>query len=154
MTREDRHILGQHREHDDLTARQEESDTTIQLREEELTARTKPVETGRVSLGTEVVEEQQNLEIPVTREEVIVDRHPVDRRPSDTPIAASDEMLRVPVHEEQVAVDKQAVVYEDVTVGKRAVQETQRVSDSVHKEVMDVDATGEVTVHGDATEQQ
>ena len=145
MTSQERHILGQHGQHDG-TAQREESEAVVQLREEELAARKQQVESGRVSLGTEVVEEEQTLEVPVTREEVTVERHPVDRRPSDEPIEASSEVLRVPVREDQVSVDKQSVVYEEVNVGKRAVQETQRVSDTVRKEVVDVDATGDVEV--------
>ena len=144
----EQHILGQHSEHDDRAPRREQSEAVVELREEELAARKQQVESGRVSLGTDVVEEQQTLDVPVTREEVAVERHPVDRRPSNEPIAASSEVVRVPVHEDQVAVDKQAVVYEEVNIGKRAVQETRRVSDSVRKEVVDVDASGAVDVSG------
>ncbi len=146
MTSQERHLLGQHAEHDESTARREESGATVQLREEELAARKQAVEAGRVSLGTEVVEEQRTLEVPVTREEVTIERHAVDRRPSDEPISGSSEVLSVPLREEQVAVDKQAVVYEEVNLGKRAVQETQRVSETVRKEVVDVDAVGDVDV--------
>jgi uncharacterized protein (TIGR02271 family) len=154
MTSQERHLLGKHGEHDDRTPRREATDAVVQLREEELAARTQSVEAGRVSLGTEVVEEEQTLEVPVTREEVTVERHPVDRRPTDEPIAATSEVLRVPVHEDQVSVDKPAVVYEEVNVGKRAVQETQRVSDTVRKEVVDVDATGDVEVRREADERR
>jgi len=138
-----RHLIGQHGEHEPVDAR-EESDTTLELREEELSARKTTTERGRVAVGTEVVEEQQTIEVPVTREEVTGERHAVDRRPSADPISANGEVLRVPVHEDQVSVGKEAVVYEEVNVGKRAVQETQRVSDTVRKEVVDIDATGEV----------
>lgn len=152
MSSQERHLLGQHGEHDDRQARRDESGATVQLREEELAARKQSVETGRVSLGTEVVEEQQTLEVPVTREEVTIERRPVDRRPTSEPISGSSETLNVPVHEEQVAIDKQAVVYEEVNFGKRAVQETQRVSDTVRKEVVDVDATGDLDLQGPTTE--
>ena len=50
------------------------------------------------------------------------------------------------MREEQVTAEKQAVVYEAVTVGKQAVQQTQRVSDTVRKEVVDVDARGDLDV--------
>ena len=152
MSSHERHLLGQHGEHDDSQARREESDATVQLREEQLAARNQTVEAGRVSVGTEVVEEEQTLEVPVTREEVTIQRDAVDRRPSDEPIAATSEVLRVPVREEQVSLDKQAVVYEEVNLGKRAVQETHRVSDTLLKEVVDVDATGDVDVSGQASE--
>src|SRR5919199_363163 len=58
------------------------SEGAVQLREEELRTRKESVETGQVSLGKEVVEEQKSLEVPVTREEVYVERRPVDR-PAD-----------------------------------------------------------------------
>ena len=154
MTSQERHLLGKHGEHDDSTARREESGASVQLREEELAARKRTVEAGRVSLATEVVEEEQTLEVPVTREEVTIERHPVDRRPSDAPIAATSDVLRVPVREDQVSVDKKAVVYEEVDLGKRAVHETQRVSDTVRKEVVDVDAAGDVAVSGQADERR
>jgi uncharacterized protein (TIGR02271 family) len=148
MDSQERHVIGQHRDHDDDTARREDSGAVVQLREEELAARKQQVESGRVSLGKEVVEEEQTLAVPVTHEEVIIERHAVNRHPSDEPIEPSSEVLRVPVLEEQVSVDKEAVVYEEVTVDKRAVQETQRVSDTVRKEVLDVDATGDADVTG------
>jgi uncharacterized protein (TIGR02271 family) len=122
----------------------------MQLREEELQARKTSQETGRVSLGKEVVEEQKTLEVPVRREEVYVERHPVDRRPADQPIDATEsETIRVPVREEQVEVEKQPVVYEEVGVGKRRVTETQQVSDTVRREELRTDDTGDVEVRSE-----
>ena len=154
MDSQERHLLGQHGNHDDSSARVELSDAAVQLREEELAARKQTVEAGRVSVNTEIVEEQQTLEVPVTREEVIIERHPVDRLPTDQPIADTSDVLTVPLREEQVAIDKQAVVYEEVSLGKRAVQETRRVSGTVRKEVVDVDATGDVAVSGETDERR
>jgi Domain of unknown function (DUF2382)/Heat induced stress protein YflT len=62
----------------------QEAERTVQLREEELQARKTPVETGEVRLGKDVVEERKSVEVPVTREEVYVERRPVDR-PADRP---------------------------------------------------------------------
>lgn len=120
---------------------------TVQLREEELQARKRSVETGSVHLGKDVVEEERKMDVPVTREEVYVERHPVDRRPADRPISESDtETMRVPVVEEQVEVDKQPVVYEEVGVGKRATQENHQVSDTVRREELRVDNEGDVDI--------
>jgi uncharacterized protein (TIGR02271 family) len=152
MTADERHLLGQHGEHDRTTAREEESGATVELRQEELAARKQTIEAGRVALGTEVVEEQQSFQVPVVHEEVTIERRPVARRPDDEPIVAADEVLRVPVREEQVSVDKQPVVYEEVNLATRAVQETQRVSDTVRKEVVDVDAIGDVDVSSELSD--
>jgi len=155
MSSQDQHIFGAHREHDDSADLREQSDSRIELREEELAARKESVETGRVSVGTEIVEDQQTLEVPVTHDELIVERHPVDRRPSDEPIGAgAEDVVRVPLHKDQVSVDKQAVVYEEVSVGKRAVEETQSVSGTVRKEVVDVDSSGDVAVNDRSREQR
>jgi len=123
------------------------TDSTMQLREEELQARKTSVETGQVHLGKDVVEEERTMEVPVSREEVYVERHPVDRRPADRPISESDtETIRVPVTEERVDVEKQPVVYEEVGVGKRVTQDTQQVSDTVRREELRVDNDGDVEV--------
>jgi stress response protein YsnF len=45
-------------------------------------------------------------------------------------------------------VDKQAVTYEEVEVGKRGRQDAQHVSETVRKEVVDVDAEGNLEVDG------
>lgn len=123
------------------------TDRTMQLREEELHAHTTPVETGRVNLAKDVVEEERTLDVPVSREEVYVERRPVERRPSDRPISESDaEAIRVPVTEERVEVEKQPVVYEEVGVGKRVTQETRGVSDTVRREELHVEDEGDAEV--------
>src|ERR687885_959105 len=97
-----------HREGDELATHSSGSSTsetsgrTVELREEELQARKQPVEKGRVQIGKDVVEEQQTLEVPVTREEVTVERRPVGRAPSATPIREGREDIRVPGREERV----------------------------------------------------
>jgi len=130
-------------------ARVDSGEQTLQLREEELSTRKRSVETGQVSIGKEVVSEQRTIDVPVTREEVTIERHAVDRRPSDRAIDERDETISVPVHEEQVTAEKRAVVYEEVEVGKRAVQETQHVSETVRREEAVIDKDGRVEIEGD-----
>lgn len=143
--RQKEHLLGRHSgAHDTANVVREESGATVDLREEELAARKHSVEAGEVRLSKDVVSEQQTMEVPVTHEEVVVERHAVDRRPADAPVGDTSEAVRVPLHQEQVSVEKRAVVYEEVEVGKHAVQETRRVSGTVRKEVVDVDAEGDV----------
>ncbi len=125
-----------------------EADRTMQLREEQLQARKTSVETGSVHLGKDVVEEERSVNVPVTREEVYVDRQPVDRRPADRPISdTEDETIRVPIREERVDVEKQPVVYEEVGVGKRVTQETRQVDDTVRREELRVENEGDAEVH-------
>jgi len=134
--------------HESSGARTTRDDTeqTLQLREEELQARKQTVETGRVRIGKEVVSEEKTLEVPVTREEVTVERHPVERRPAEGSIGEDSETIRIPVHEEQVSVEKRAVVTEEIGIGKRKVQETEQVSGTVRREEARIEGEGDVDV--------
>jgi len=120
----------------------------VELREEQLQARTTPVETGQVTLGKEVVEQQRTLEVPVSREEVYVERHPVDR-PADRPIGEmAEQTIEVPVREERVDVEKRPVVYEEVGVAKQQVTTNQPVSETVRREELRVERAGDVRLSG------
>jgi len=126
-----------------------ESDT-IQVKEERLHAEKRPVETGEVTVRKEVHTETRTLEVPVQREEVVIERTPVHGRAAAEGIASGDlregEQIRIPVREEQVNVTKEAVVTEEVRVGKRTIQDTETVSGQVRKEEVKVEQTGDVDV--------
>lgn len=115
---------------------------SVQLREEELRARTERVESGAVRLKKDVVTERRGMDVPVTREEVHVDRRRVEPRPAGGEDIGEDE-IRIPVHEERAQVEKQPVVKEEVSLGKRPVQETERVEDEVRREEARVEKEGD-----------
>jgi len=56
---------------------------TLHLHEEELRVNKERVQAGEVRLGKAVVEEQKTVSVPVTREEVYLERQPGDRQPDD-----------------------------------------------------------------------
>jgi len=122
---------------------------SLKLREEQLSADKERVQTGEVQLHKDVVTEQKTINVPVTHEEVVIERHAVtgDQVDDATPIGEG-ETLRVPVSEEQVNVTKTPVVTGEVRVGKRAVQENQQVSDTVQREEVRLDRSGDVPVEG------
>jgi uncharacterized protein (TIGR02271 family) len=130
------------------TTRAGESREGVQLREEELRPRKESVEAGEVGVRKDVVTEQKTIDVPVTREEAVVERHPVERRPASGDIREGEE-ARVPLREERVQVEKQPVVTEEVSVGKRPVQETERVEGTVRREEARVETEGDVDVRGD-----
>lgn len=122
----------------------------LQLREERLQANKERVQIGEVNLRKEVVTEQQTLDVPVTHEEVYIERRVGCGQVTATPIGEG-EALRVPVSTEQVNVTKQTVETGEVSVGKRAVQGTQQVTDTVRHEEARIERTGDVTVERDDT---
>ncbi len=112
-----------------------DTDRTVQLHEETLRARTNEVQTGEVTLRKEVITETKSIDVPVTREEVVVERHAVSgRSATNTDFSDAEEVIRVPVMEEQVTVEKTPIVTEEISLGKREVTETQHVTDTVRRE--------------------
>jgi len=118
---------------------------TIQVKEEQLHAEKRPVEAGEVRVRKDVHTETKTIEVPVQHEEVVIERTPVHGRAASDVIREGEE-IRIPVREEQVDVSKHAVVKEEVKVGKRVVQDTERVSGQVRKEEVHVEQTGDVNV--------
>jgi len=129
-------------------ATETEGEQRLKLREEQLRAQKQPVETGEARLHKDVVTEQKSFEVPVTREEVYVERRPGSGQPTDQPIGEQGETYRIPVREEQVTVEKQPVEREEIVLGKRPVQETKQVSDTVRREEARVEQRGDINVQG------
>ena len=118
----------------------------LQLRAEQLDVTKNRVQAGEVGLRKEVVTEQQTIDVPVTHEEVYIERRPVTGATADTTPIGQDEVIRVPVSEEQVNVTKNTVVTGEVAIGKREVTETQQVRDTVRHEEARVEHTGDARV--------
>jgi uncharacterized protein (TIGR02271 family) len=112
-----------------------EEEARIPVREEELEAQ-KRVKESDVALHKEVHTETQHLEVPVQKEDVIVERVPVDEYQTAEMggKAFQEEDIRIPVTEEEIEVTKRPVVKEEVRVQKEARTETQPISGEVRKE--------------------
>lgn len=131
------------------TAYADTDDRMLKLREEQLNAEKQRVQAGEVTLRKDVVTEQKNIEVPVEHEEVIVHRRDVTPGQVDnTPITDGDS-IRVPVTEEQVRVTKNTVDTGEVSIGKRTVQDTEQVTDTVRREEARVERSGDAEVRDD-----
>lgn len=124
------------------------ADNKMELREEELHAHKQQVQKGEVRVHKEVITEHRTLDVPVKREEVVVERHAVSGHPTAHSDIRTGEEVRIPVMEEQVNVEKRPVVKEEVTIGKRQVQDTEHVGGTVKKEEVRVEEKGDVKVRG------
>ena len=123
----------------------------VRVHEEELEARKTQRQAGEVSVRKDVIEEQQSMDVPVTREEVRVRRVPVDRDATadDATFRDEGETLRVPVMEEDVEVTKRPRVVEELEIEKVARQDTKRVGDTVRREQVNVSGQGVQAVDDD-----
>jgi len=126
------------------------SGAAVQVHEEQLHAHKQPVKTGEVRVHKEVVTEKQNFEVPVNREEVVIERRAVPGGKVKGGTVRAGEEIRIPVGEEQVHLEKETAVTSEVNIGKRTVPGTEKVSGTVRKEQVKVDTEGNPNVRGDA----
>ncbi len=134
-----RQTTAQHHTHTPIEIGAGES-TTMQAREEQLRVCKEPVEQGEVKIRKEVHTEHKTIDVPVTREEVVI-----ERRPASGDQFGRDE-IRIPVKEEQVRVDKETVIKEEVSIGKRMVKDSKRVGADLRKEEIHVEKEGEARI--------
>ncbi|PTA69759.1 PRC and DUF2382 domain-containing protein [Deinococcus arcticus] len=123
----------------------------LRLLEERLQVNKDRYVAGQVQIGKHVETRTENVTVPLEREEIVIERHVVsDGRPvsGDVTLGAATETMEVTLEAERANVSKQAYVTEEVEIGKRTVTEQQTVSETIGREVLDVNQTGQVSVQG------
>ncbi|MGI2327890.1 DUF2382 domain-containing protein [Planococcus sp. YIM B11945] len=121
---------------------------TLRLHEERLNVDKERVQTGEVNVGKHIVEETKTVDVPVEREEIYIERRPVNSDASSAGSTGSGiskdayqegDNIHIPLTEERVEVTKKDVVSEEIIVGKRKVQDTETVRETVRREEADID---------------
>lgn len=126
-------------------------DGKLRLRQEELDISKNKVETGQVTLSKDVIEEKKVVDVPVTHEEVVIERRAINNEASDSPIS-SGETIRIPVSEERVEVGKHTVITGEVSAHKREVEETEKVEETIKREEARVDTEGNPNIVSNDTD--
>ena len=134
----------------DTTDRTKVEETTVPVTGERLGV-SKSQSTQEATITKTPVTETKTVEVPVTHEEISIERRPVSGTSASSAAATerpveSEQEIRVPLKQEQVQVTKQPYVKEEVAVKKKPVTETKTVSDQVTSE--------EVRVKGTAREEE
>jgi len=127
------------------------TDDAMTRSEERVRTGTERVEAGRARLRKYVTTEQQQVTVPVTREEVRVEREPITDANYDKAMdgpALSEEEHEVTLTEERPVVTTEAVPVERVRLSKDQVQEEQTVNVDVRKEQIETEG-GETRLTGD-----
>jgi uncharacterized protein (TIGR02271 family) len=118
------------------------TDDAMTRSEEELRVGTQTRERGRARLRKYVTTEQQTVTVPVSREEVRVEREPITDANIDDATsgpAISEEEHEVTLREETPVVEKRAVPRERVRLDTETVTDERQVSEEVRKEQIQVD---------------
>jgi uncharacterized protein (TIGR02271 family) len=121
------------------------TDDAMTRSEEQLRVGTQQVQAGRARLRKYVVTENVTTTVPVSHEEVRIEREPITDanvgEALDGP-AISEEEHEVVLHAERPVVEKEAVPVERVRLDVDTVTEQETVSDSVRKEQIEADTDG------------
>lgn len=126
----------------DRTDTDRSGDDAMTRSEERLRAGTQTHEAGRARLRKYVVTEHEQVEVPVRREEVRLEREPItdaNRGAATDGPAITESEHEVTLHEERPVVETEAVPVERVRLGKETVEDTERVEGEVRKEQIEFD---------------
>jgi uncharacterized protein (TIGR02271 family) len=122
------------------------TDDAMTRSEEQLHVGTERVETGRARLRKYVVTDQQTVTVPVTREEVRIEREPITDANAGEAYSGpeiSEAEHEVVLTEERAVVTKEAVPVERVRLATDEVTENQTVTEEVRKEQIELDDSTE-----------
>jgi uncharacterized protein (TIGR02271 family) len=112
-----------------------QQESTVPLMEERLNV-SKTSSTTQYTLTKEPVTEKRTVDVPVTHEEIVVEKRPPKDSTSSSPEGPvkSKTEIKVLLNREEVEVTKKPFVKEEVVVKKKPVTETRTVSDTVTSE--------------------
>jgi uncharacterized protein (TIGR02271 family) len=128
------------------------TDNAMTRSEERLDVGTRSEEVGRARLRKYVVTENVTETVPVSREEVRVEREPITDANIGNAMAGpaiSEDEHEVTLHAETPVVAKEAVPVERVRLDKETVTEQATVSEGLRKEEIEVDGAADTTLDAD-----
>ncbi len=121
------------------------TDDAMTRSEERLSVGKQNVVAGKARLHKHIVTEQVSTTVPVSHEEVRVEREPITEANRGKAMSGKDlseEEVEVTLHAEQPVVAKETVPVERVRLGTETVTDQEQVSETVRKEVIETDGDG------------
>jgi uncharacterized protein (TIGR02271 family) len=121
-----------------------DNESTITRSEEELAIGRREQRAGEVDIHKRVETEHVRESIPTRREEVIVERRPIEDASMSTSPRIEEDEVRIPVNEEELVVEKRTVPKEEIVVRKQERTENETVEADLRRERIDIDREGDV----------
>jgi uncharacterized protein (TIGR02271 family) len=128
-------------------AKQDKSESNlVPLMEENLNVSKREVTYKEATLIREPVIETKMVEVPVTHEEIIVERRSpteatTSRKDLGAPVTSKEE-IKIPLKKEEVIVKKEPFVKEELVIKKRGITEREKITEEVKSEKL-VDSRSE-----------
>lgn len=170
-----RDILNRHGAYHVFIPFQVGGEQTIALRKEVPQVQKQIVDIGEIRIHKRVITEERTFTVPVTREEVTIERFPRSsgsqassqgQAASDMPLSNDTSMqtapsapfsaeeslkeegtLRILVREEQVIIQKQVAVVEEIVIQKQIVQDVKHLVEPVKHEEVRIERVGKAPIH-------
>ena len=106
------------------TQTQTEEPLVIPVIQEQVTFDKQVIETGQVRIAKHIVEHDEVVDVPLYREEVNVQRVPVNQYVEAAPqIRQEGDVMIIPVIQEQIFYQKRLLLVEELRVTKKIVEE-------------------------------
>lgn len=110
----------------------------ITLSEEELAIGKRQVRAGEVEVEKHVETEHVRRDVPLTHEEVTIERRPIEGMVAGGVNTIGEEHIRVPLTAEEAVVEKRVVAKEELVVRKQEVTEERMVEADLRSERAEV----------------
>jgi uncharacterized protein (TIGR02271 family) len=116
------------------------TDTTIPVIEESLEVGKRTVQTGGAYIKSRIVEKPVEETVTLQKENVRIERNPVDRPANTTDFDNFKEgVVEIEEHAEVPVVSKEARVVEEISINKEAEERTETVRDTIRKTEVDIE---------------
>lgn len=119
-----------------------DNETHMTLSEEQLAVRKRERAAGEVEIEKQVVTERVSQAVPLTHDEVVVERRPAEGGMVAGGTIGGEEHIRVPLTAEEAVVDKRVVPKEELVVRTQSVTENEVVEADLRRETAEVTRDG------------
>ena len=128
----------------------DEEKLVIPIIEEQAFVDKRVVETGKVRISKRISEHEEFIDEPLFREEVTVERVPVNQYVDQPPqVRHEGDVMIIPVVQEQLVMQKRLVLVEELRVRKQVVETHQPQTVTLRREDVDVRRVTETENFGD-----
>lgn len=111
----------------------------IPVIQEEIIVDKQVVETGRVRISKRISEHEELVDVPLFREEVSVERVPVNLFvEAQPPVRQEGDTMVIPVVREEIIIQKKLLLVEELRVRKEVIEHHQPQTVNVLKEEVDI----------------
>jgi uncharacterized protein (TIGR02271 family) len=123
-----------------MEAQNNDHSTVIPVIEEKLQVGKVWQETGRVQISKTVTEEAVDFSMPLTQEEVIMERKAINQYVDTAPPASRYEgdTLIIPVIKEVLVLEKKLLLVEELHIHKRTTEQVLTGTENLRKETVNV----------------